>query len=676
MSTPHPPAKVAPTTLPAHAQSAQPRRHTFLRRLSIGSKLNMGFGVLVVLTLLVVGLNYITSLSAITTMNSTIDVRVPVSLASSRAQTDLLRMFGDVRGYLALGDPQFVSSYEASEQTFRSDLELLEQLSQGEGFEEENKARLKELLDSFQTWRDLPHKLFLLRDDQMEREPAYAWLNTTGSELGGTILININEIIQIQAGRTPTYDNNALFETMAQFQSSYAAMFSGLRGYVTTLNPNFRYYEYMTNLRINDEAWESLLKQRETMTPRQQTLLDEIGQARQRFLQEIPTEVFTVMQSDHWREDMYVFRTEAAPLTDKMHVLLREITDTQQKAMLRDLRWGSQALVTAQWQTVIGGGFAVFLGLLLAFIIRQNIAGPVQRLTDAAELIRGGRLDALAPVESGDEIGVFAETFNQMTTQLRETMTQIRNEKKRADDLLNIVIPIGVALSSERDFNRMLGNMLVEAMTFCRADGGAIFLREEKQLRMVMVLNRSQSITIGGASGMPVPFQHLSLNNEETESSNERDNVIAHTVHSGTTVNIESTYQNEQFSFAGIRDFDEQFNYRTISLLAIPLKNNRNEVLGVLELSNAQNPETGAVIPFDTNLQQMMESFSSLAVAALESYIREQNLRMEIQQLRIEIDESKRQQQVSEIVDTDFFQDLRAKARNLRNRSKQETTET
>jgi hypothetical protein len=66
----------------------------------------------------------------------------------------------------------------------------------------------------------------------------------------------------------------------------------------------------------------------------------------------------------------------------------------------------------------------------------------------------------------------------------------------------------------------------------------------------------------------------------------------------------------------------------------------------------------------------MMESFSSLAVAALESYIREQALRQEIQQLRIEIDEARRQQQVSEIVDTDFFQDLRSKARDLRRRGR------
>jgi hypothetical protein len=91
-------------------------------------------------------------------------------------------------------------------------------------------------------------------------------------------------------------------------------------------------------------------------------------------------------------------------------------------------------------------------------------------------------------------------------------------------------------------------------------------------------------------------------------------------------------------------------------------------VIGVLQLINAKEPETDQVCFFDQNMQQMMESFSSLAVAALEAYIREQSLKLQIQQLRIEIDEVKRQKHVSEIVDSDFFQDLQVKARNLRSR--------
>src|SRR5690348_15920374 len=73
----------------------------FLRHLNIGRKLTVGFGLLVCLTLLVVALNYAGSLVAVVNIDRTTDLRAPSALASAHAQADLLRMLGEVRGYLA-----------------------------------------------------------------------------------------------------------------------------------------------------------------------------------------------------------------------------------------------------------------------------------------------------------------------------------------------------------------------------------------------------------------------------------------------------------------------------------------------------------------------------------------------------------------------------------------------
>lgn len=47
-------------------------------------------------------------------------------------------------------------------------------------------------------------------------------------------------------------------------------------------------------------------------------------------------------------------------------------------------------------------------------------------------------------------------------------------------------------------------------------------------------------------------------------------------------------------------------------------------------------------------------------------YQREKDLIEKVRELRIEVDEAKRTQQVSEIVDSDFFKDLEIKARQMR----------
>jgi CHASE3 domain sensor protein len=632
----------------------------FFKNLKIGAKLTIGLGILVTLTLLVVGLSYLASADATVKIDNTDEIRVPTALAASRAQANLLRMLSDVRGYLALGETEYRDSYNQSKQDFADDLAELKALSLN--FDPENKRRLAQLEVTFAEWSQLPDQLFELRSDQLEREPAYKLLATDGILLGGTVLIDTNNLIDAQGRRKPTAENIAQLADMAKFQGSFAAMLSGLRGYVTTRNRAFR-GEYEVNLDANGFAWDRLISQKASLTPSQQATLDQIAQNREAFLR-LPDQMFDILESERWREDLFLFKSEAVPVASKMLDLLGEITAAQQQLLEKDLSAGRAGLANARSQTLAGGAVAVILGLAMAFIFRENIAGPVRRLTDVAERIRAGDLEAQARVESRDEIGILAATFNNMTGQLRRTLLQVRKEKKRADDLLEVVIPIGVELTTEKDFNRLLEKMLLEAKTFCHADAGTLYLRtEDEQLEFVIVRNDSRQIALGGTTGQEVPFSPLPL---QDKSAGEPGHcrVAAQVALSGASSNIPD--HNRQSEIIA--------DYHIISLLTIPLKSSLDEVLGVLQLLNAQDAETGQVIPFDPNLQQMMESFSSLAVAALEAYIREQSLKRQIEQLRIEIDEVKRQRQVREIVETDFFQELRAKARKMRRRRSAQDT--
>jgi GAF domain-containing protein len=243
---------------------------------------------------------------------------------------------------------------------------------------------------------------------------------------------------------------------------------------------------------------------------------------------------------------------------------------------------------------------------------------------------------------------------------------ELDKEHRRTDELLHVVIPIGVALSTEQDFDRLLEKIILEARSFCNADGGTLYLRTpDDHLKFVVMSNASLNIALGGAAGQDIPFPPLPLHDATTGEPNNH-NVACYVGLSGASASIAVVYQAEGFNFSGAMDFDRKTGYRTQSCLAIPLKNTYGRVLGVLQLINAQDPVTGQVIPFDPYLQQMMESFSLLAAAALEAYSREQDLKEQIEKLRIEIDEVKRQRLVSEIVDTDFFRDLQAKADAVR----------
>jgi CHASE3 domain sensor protein len=632
-----------------------------IRKLTIGSKLAIGFGILVLLVFVVVGLSYVASSNATRKIDTTDRELVPTALASAEALANLLRMLGDARGYLALGDPEFQASYGQSRDAFAANLIELQQLSPN--FDEQNRQRLEQLQVVFKQWDELTPRMFELRDDKLEREPAYKLLAIEGSRLAGRVLIDTDRLIETQVQLEPSRSSVDLLQDMHDFQATVASMFSALRGYVTTSNRIYK-QEYEFNLSANDLAWRRLQSKRDRLTSNQQSILNEIGTRRSEFLDTIPEALFTTLEGDRAREDLFIFTEQAIPLASEMEELLGLITVHQQQQLQADLRDGKNALFSANQRNLGSGVVALVLGVLMAIFITRSITRPIRRLTNVAEQIRGGDLSVQATVDSQDEIGILAATFNKMTSRLSQTLHQVSAEKRRADDLLEVVIPLGVALSAEKDYNRLLATIVSEAKAFCSASVGRLYLRTaDDHLRLVTVFDDTQPDAAGAASAdqtAPIP-----LCDPLTGAPNARNIAVSASLND-RSINIASLEQAADFDFAwppaGEPDTSPP------SLLSIPLKTSLGQSVGVLELSTARDPETGQIIVFDQNLQQLMESFSSLASAALGVYIREQSLRQEIHQLRIEIDQAKRQQQVSEIVDTDFFQNIRSKARAIRSR--------
>jgi DNA-binding response OmpR family regulator len=255
--------------------------------------------------------------------------------------------------------------------------------------------------------------------------------------------------------------------------------------------------------------------------------------------------------------------------------------------------------------------------------------------------------------------------------QERQYVRRIEEEKDRSEKLLHVVIPIGIALPAEKDFNRLLEMILLEGKSLCNADAGTLYLRTEAdQLKFVIMRNDSLNVALGGTTGKAISFQPLPLYNANGEPN--RHNVATHTALTGESSNIPDAYEADGFDFSGVKAFDQKTGYRSQSFLTIPLKNNVNRVIGVLQLINARN-KAGEIVPFDPYLQQMIESLSALATVALEAYIREQELRQQIEQLRIEIDETKKARQVAEITETEYFQQLQKKARQIRRKMEGES---
>ncbi len=175
---------------------------------------------------------------------------------------------------------------------------------------------------------------------------------------------------------------------------------------------------------------------------------------------------------------------------------------------------------------------------------------------------------------------------------------------------------IGIALSAEKDINKLLEIIVDEARRFTGADGGTLYLIDKRnmQLRFEILQNDTMKMRMGGTTGVEITLPPVPLFN--TGQPNHA-NVSSYVAITEKIVNVPDLYEAEGFDFTGTRIYDDCTGYRSQSMLVIPMKNHEDDVIGVLQLLNARDPKKNEVIPFDPQSVDSIASLASQAAVAL-----------------------------------------------------------
>ena len=175
---------------------------------------------------------------------------------------------------------------------------------------------------------------------------------------------------------------------------------------------------------------------------------------------------------------------------------------------------------------------------------------------------------------------------------------------------------IGLALSKEKDMNKLLEMILLEAKRIANSDGGTLYMMtDDNCLRFEILMTDSLDFHMGGTSGKEIPFYPVKLYTDEGEPNNSM--IAAYVGLTGETVNIKDAYKAKGFDFSGTKMFDEKTGYHSQSFLTVPLKNHEDEIIGVLQLLNAQKPKSNTIISFKSDIQTMVEALASQAAVAI-----------------------------------------------------------
>jgi len=199
---------------------------------------------------------------------------------------------------------------------------------------------------------------------------------------------------------------------------------------------------------------------------------------------------------------------------------------------------------------------------------------------------------------------------------LTNVVGEVRSFAEAQVSHIHELVKIGLALSAEKNLDRLLEMIVSEARRFTNADGGTLYIKREGEevLEFSIVQNDTLRVRMGGTgekiSWPPIPLL------DKNGGANER-NVSAYCALHGTAINIADVYCADGFDFQGTKEFDKTTGYRSKSMLVIPMRDHEDEVIGVLQLLNAKDRRSNEVLGFPAHEIKIITSLASTAAVAI-----------------------------------------------------------
>jgi HD-GYP domain-containing protein (c-di-GMP phosphodiesterase class II) len=177
-----------------------------------------------------------------------------------------------------------------------------------------------------------------------------------------------------------------------------------------------------------------------------------------------------------------------------------------------------------------------------------------------------------------------------------------QNEKLRE------IIRLGSELNNIQDLDLLLEKILFEARRVVNADAGSIYVRDGALLIFTQVQNETKQKKL-------LPGQKLIYSTFKVPIN--KKSISGYVASTGDILNIPDVYKlPPELPYHFDPSYDKISGYRTTSMMTVPMKNMRGDILGVLQIINAK--EGSEIVPFDRESEPYILHFAGTASIVLQ----------------------------------------------------------
>ncbi len=266
----------------------------------------------------------------------------------------------------------------------------------------------------------------------------------------------------------------------------------------------------------------------------------------------------------------------------------------------------SAPLLEVRDQIVLVSLLVLAISLPLAYGVSLRASRALGRLAVDSERIK--ELDF-----SGDpkvasmfyEIDVLGDAHRTMKQSIHDRTEALQ----LARDKLSSLVESGLALSAVRDSQSLLASILLTGKRLANADAGTLYLMTGHDSLRFALRTRDDGL----------PASEIPLHDAASGAPNDHY-VSVHAALYGKTVVIDDLAREKRFDVSGTLQFDQATGYRTVSQLSVPMVAVSGEVLGVMQLINALDADSGVPVPFDPEIVKFIEALAAQAAMALDNH--------------------------------------------------------
>jgi methyl-accepting chemotaxis protein len=390
-----------------------------LNRLSIRSKLWLGFGLLLSILVVVAATVFFSLTQVRGTIGGVVHRIQPVMLDAQTLASELNRANKELGFYLLAKEPQYKQAYLQALQRIE---QLTSQLQTSPLSSEsaEVAQRLQSLglkLTQFSAYRD---QMLLLAEDNIANQPAFGFAAENINPNSQVMLQLLAQMVMAEKDESVTEARRELLFLITDVRYALSNIMTAVRAYLA-----FRTEAELVNISNYQESMEKSLQRiteyKDELSFDQADSLEQFNAAFAGFKDSFP-KLVAIHGSERWRSDAYLIRAEIGPLLtliqtelDELLQLLRTEIESQSSDMLGQAESTQNAVLLMSL-------FGLLIGVAAAWLLNSLITNPIRHAVKAMNAIAEGNGDLSCDLhlETHDELGDLCQAFNRFVGKIRD----------------------------------------------------------------------------------------------------------------------------------------------------------------------------------------------------------------------------------------------------------------